>query len=179
MRAWLLLSRWIDRLNLALGRLVAWLALLMIAIGAYNALARYLGRFIGFNLSSNAYLELQQYLFSAIVLLAAAAVLAKDEHVRVDVLYGRLGSRGRSWIDLVGTLLFLIPFCAFALALAWPAVSNSWAILEDSPDPGGLPRYPLKTLVPIAFALLILQGVSQTIVQVARLRGHAAEGEPE
>ena len=87
MRAWLRLSRWIDRLNLALGRLVAWLALLMIAIGAYNALARYLGRFIGFNLSSNAYLELQQYLFSALVLLAAAAVLAKDEHVRVDVLY--------------------------------------------------------------------------------------------
>ena len=178
-RGWLRLSRRIDRLNLALGRLVAWLALLMIGIGAYNALARYLGRFIGFNLSSNAYLELQQYLFSALVLLAAAAVLAKDEHVRVDVLYGRLGSRARSWIDLVGTLLFLIPFCAFALALAWPAVSNSWAILEDSPDPGGLPRYPLKTLVPIAFALLILQGVSLAIVQVARLRGHEPEGDPE
>ena len=179
MRAWLRLSRWIDRLNLALGRLVAWLALLMIAIGAYNALARYLGRFIGFNLSSNAYLELQQYLFSAIVLLAAAAVLAKDEHVRVDVLYGRLGGRARTWIDLFGTLLFLIPFCGLALALAWPAVSNSWAIFETSPDPGGLPRYPLKTLVPIAFALLILQGFSQVIVQVARLRGLEPEGEPE
>ena len=163
-------------MNLALGRLVAWLALLMITIGAYNALARYLGRFIGFNLSSNAYLELQQYLFSALFLLASAAVLCKDEHVRVDVLYGRLSSRGRSWIDLVGTLLFLIPFCTFALALAWPAVSNSWAIVEDSPDPGGLPRYPLKTLVPLAFALLILQGVSQVIVQVARLRGHEAAG---
>ncbi len=179
MRAWLRLSRWIDRLNLALGRLVAWLALLMIAIGAYNALARYLGRFIGFNLSSNAYLELQQYLFSALVLLAAAGVLAKDEHVRVDVLYGRLGRRARSWIDLVGALLFLIPFCAFTLALAWPAVSNSWAIFEQSPDPGGLPRYPLKSLVPIAFTLLILQGVSQAIVQVARLRGHEPEGAPE
>ena len=171
-------------MNLALGRLVAWLALLMITIGAYNALARYLGRFIGFNLSSNAYLELQQYLFSALFLLAAAAVLCKDEHVRVDVLYGRLSSRGRSWIDLVGTLLFLIPFCTFALALSWPAVSNSWAIVEDSPDPGGLPRYPLKTLVPLAFALLILQGVSLAIVQVARLRGrlaagHQAQGEPE
>ena len=131
-------------MNLALGRLVAWLALLMITIGAYNAVARYLGRFIGFNLSSNAYLELQQYLFSALFLLAAAAVLCKDEHVRVDVLYGRLSSRGRSWIDLVGTLLFLIPFCTFALATAWPAVSNSWAIVENSPDPGGLPRYPTE-----------------------------------
>ena len=179
MRGWLRLSRWIDRLNLALGRLVAWLALVMIAVGAYNALARYLGRFIGFNLSSNAYLELQQYLFSALFLLAAGAVLAKDEHVRVDVLYGRLGRRARSRIDLAGALLFLIPFCAFALALALPAVSNSWAIVEDSPDPGGLPRYPLKTLVPVAFALLILQGVSQVIVQVARLRGHALEGETE
>ncbi len=179
MRGWLRLSRWIDRLNLALGRLVAWLALLMIVIGAYNALARYGGRFIGFNLSSNAYLELQLYLFSALFLLAAAAVLCKDEHVRVDVLYGRLGSRGQAWIDLVGTLLFLLPFCAFALAMAWPAVSNSWAIAEDSPDPGGLPRYPLKTLVPLAFALLILQGVSQAIVQVARLRGHETEGERE
>ena len=151
----------------------------MIAVGAYNALARSLGRFIGLNLSSNAYLELQQYLFSALFLLAAGAVLAKDEHVRVDVLYGRLGSRARSRIDLAGALLFLIPFCAFALALALPAVSNSWAIFEDSPDPGGLPRYPLKTLVPVAFALLILQGVSQVIVQVARLRGHALEGETE
>ena len=151
----------------------------MIAVGAYNALARYLGRFIGFNLSSNAYLERQQYLFSARFLLAAGAVLAKDEHVRVDVLYGRLGSRARSRIDLAGALLFLIPFCAFALALALPTVSNSWAIFEDSPDPGGLPRYPLKTLVPVAFALLILQGVSQVIVQVARLRGHALEGETE
>ncbi len=109
----------------------------------------------------------------------AGAVLAKDEHVRVDVLYGRLGSRARSRIDLAGALLFLIPFCAFALALALPAVSNSWAIFEDSPDPGGLPRYPLKTLVPVAFALLILQGVSQVIVRVARLRGHALEGETE
>lgn len=171
MRALLRLSSGIDRVNAALARGVSWLALLMIAVGAYNAITRYLGRFIGFNLSSNAYLELQQYLFSALFLLAAAAALAHDEHVRVDVLYGRLGSRARTRIDLAGTLLFLIPFCGLALWLSWPAVSNSWAILEDSPDPGGLPRYPLKSLVPAAFLLLLVQGVSQAIKYVAALHG--------
>ncbi len=176
MRGWLRLSESIDRLSLWLGRFVAWLALLMIAIGAYNAVVRYLGRFLGFNLSSNAYLELQQYLFSALFLLSAAAALAKDEHVRVDVLYGRLARRTRAWIDLAGTLVFLIPFSAFVIYLSWPAVSNSWAILEVSPDPGGLPRYPLKSLVPLAFALLIFQGVAQAIKYVAALRGHGHEG---
>lgn len=143
----------------------------MITVGAYNALARYLGRFIGFNLSSNAYLELQQYLFSALFLLAGAAALSRDEHVRVDVLYGRLGKRARAWIDLVGTLVFLIPFCGLALWLSWPSVKSSWAILEGSPDPGGLPRYPLKSLVPLAFLLLLVQGVAQAIKYVAALRG--------
>jgi TRAP-type mannitol/chloroaromatic compound transport system permease small subunit len=170
------LSDRIDRISLALGRLVAWLALLMIAVGAYNALARYFGRFTGLNLSSNAYLELQQYLFSALFLLSAAATLARNGHVRVDVLYTRLSQRARSWIDLAGTLIFLIPFCAFAIAMSWPSVSSSWAILEVSPDPGGLPRYPLKSLVPVAFALLIVQGVSQAIKQVASLRGYGARG---
>lgn len=176
-RSWLRLSNGIDRLNLTLGRLVAWLALLMIAIGAYNAVGRYLGRFIGLNLSSNAYLELQQYLFSALFLLSAAAVLARDEHVRVDVLYSRLSSRAKVWIDLTGTLLFLIPFCVLAIYMSWPAVQSSWAILEASPDPGGLPRYPLKSLIPISFALLIVQGVSQVIKQIASLRGREGQGE--
>ncbi len=177
MRSWLRLSNGIDRMNLTLGRSVAWLALLMIAIGAYNAVGRYVSRFIGFNLSSNAYLELQQYLFSALFLLSAAAVLARDEHVRVDVLYSRLSSRARSWVDLTGTLLFLIPFCALAIYMSYPAVRNSWAILEDSPDPGGLPRYPLKSLIPISFALLIVQGVSQVIKEIASLRGREGGGE--
>lgn len=171
---WLGLSERIDRISLAIGRLVAWLVLLMIAVAAYNAVARYFGRFTGLNLSSNAYLELQQYLFSALFLLSAAAALAQDEHVRVDVLYTRLGRRARSWIDLAGTLIFLIPFSAFAIAMAWPSVSSSWAIGEVSPDPGGLPRYPLKSLVPIAFTLLIVQGISQAIKQVASLRGYGA-----
>ncbi len=171
---WLGLSERIDRISLALGRLVAWLALLMIAVGAFNALARYGGRFIGLNLSSNAYLELQQYLFSALFLVSAAAALAQDEHVRVDVLYTRLSRRARSWLDLAGTLIFLIPFSVFAIAMAWPSVSSSWAIREVSPDPGGLPRYPLKSLVLDAFALLTVQGVSQAIKQVASLRGYGA-----
>lgn len=176
MHKWLGLAERIDRISLALGRLVAWLALLMIAVGAYNALARYFGRFTGLNLSSNAYLELQQYLFSALFLLSAAATLAQDGHVRVDVLYTRLSRRARSWIDLAGTLIFLIPFCAFAIAMSWPSVSSSWAIREVSPDPGGLPRYPLRSLILVAFGLLIVQGVSQAIKQVASLRGYGARG---
>ena len=150
----------IDRWNLHLSRYTAWLVVAMIAVGAYNAVVRYLGRFVGFNLSSNAYLELQEYMFSAVFLLGAAGTLARNAHVRVDVLYGRLSERGQLWVDFVGTLVFLLPFCAFGFWVSLPAVENSWRILEGSPDPGGLPRYPLKTLIPIAWALLFVQGVA-------------------
>jgi TRAP-type mannitol/chloroaromatic compound transport system permease small subunit len=103
----------------------------------------------------------------------------------VDVLYGRLGTRGRAGIDLAGTLLFLLPFCVLMLWATWPAVAASWAVREVSPDPGGLPRWPIKALVPVAFVLLFAQGVSQAIKAVAALRGlepepghgpHHAEG---
>ena len=142
---------------------MSWLALLMILVGAYNAVARYLGRFLQANLSSNAYIELQWYMFSALFLLGAAYTLKEGGHVRVDVLYGRLGDRGKAWIDLVGTLLFLLPFCAAALWLSWPMVVESWRHLEGSPDSGGLPRYPVKTLMLFAWALLLLQGLSFAI----------------
>lgn len=154
------LSGWIDRATGALGRGVSWLALVMVLIGAYNAIARYLGRFIGHELSSNAYIEAQWYLFSALFLLGAADTLRADGHVRVDVLYGRLSARGQATIDLAGTMLLLLPFCALCFWVALPSVEASWAIAEQSPDPGGLPRYPLKTLIPVAFALLGLQGLS-------------------
>lgn len=165
------ISRGIDRWSTRLGELTGWLCLAMVLIGAYNALVRYLGRFAGWNLSSNAYIEAQWYLFSMVFLLGAAATLRHDQHVRVDVLYGRLGRRGKAWIDVIGTLFMLLPFSLFCLWVSWPAVRNSWHVREVSPDPGGLARYPIKTLILVAFVLLFVQGLSQLIKNVAVLRG--------
>jgi TRAP-type mannitol/chloroaromatic compound transport system permease small subunit len=167
-------ARAIDRLTGGVGRAVSWLALLMVLIGAFNASARYLGRFLGVHLSSNAYLELQWYLFSTLFLLAAAWVLREDRHVRVDVLFGRLPVRARAIIDIAGTVLLLIPFTAFVIWASLPAVRSSWLIREGSPDPGGLPRYPLKALILVGFALLLLQAVSQLIRQAHVLRDAGA-----
>ncbi len=162
--------RVLDRATGALGRTVSWLALAMILIGAYNAIARYLGRFVGVNLSSNLYLELQWYLFSLIFLLGAGFALKEDAHVRVDVVYGRLAERARAWINAIGSVALLIPFCAFSLWVSWPSIRSSWAVREGSPDPGGLPRYPLKTVIAVAFVLLLAQGVAELIRSVRALR---------
>ena len=167
MKACLAFARRVDRLNERLGSAVAWLALAMVLIGAYNAVARYLGRFIGRDLSSNTYVELQWYLFSVLFLLGAAWALKRDGHVRVDVVYGHLPPRARAWIDVAGTLLLLLPFCALMLALAWPYVANSVAVREGSPDPGGLARWPIKALIPASFALLFLQGLSELTKRLA------------
>jgi len=175
MERWLKLARAIDRLNLWVGRLVYWLVLLMVLVGAYNAVVRYLDRYTGIGLSSNFYIELQWYLFSLVFLLGAAYALQRDAHVRVDVFYGRLSPRARAWINLLGTVLFLLPFCGLVLWVSWGWVVNSWVVREMSPDPGGLPRYPLKAMLPVAFVLLALQGVSILIHQIARLRQLEAE----
>ncbi len=135
----------------------------MVAIACFNAIARYLGRFIGWDLSSNAFIEAQWYLFSLVFLLAASYSLQEDKHVRVDVLISRLSPKKKALIELLGTVLFLIPLCVFIMYVCWSSVLNSWAVFEGSPDPGGLPRYPLKTVIPIAFFLLMLQGISQLI----------------
>jgi TRAP-type mannitol/chloroaromatic compound transport system permease small subunit len=160
----------IDRVTGMIGVAVSWLALVMVLIGAFNAVARYLGRYIGVNLSSNVYLELQWYLFSMLFLLGAAWVLREDAHVRVDVLYGRVSARTRSLINIGGTLLLLMPFCAFVLWVSGPVIRSSWIVREGSPDPGGLPRYPLKALIIVCFALLLLQAVSELIKEVHRFR---------
>jgi TRAP-type mannitol/chloroaromatic compound transport system permease small subunit len=165
----LAISKAIDGLNRRVGRAVAWLTAAMVLIGAYNAIARYLERDLGLQLSSNGLLELQWYLFSAVFLLGAAYALRRDAHVRVDVLYGGHTRRVRAWVDLAGALLFLVPFCAFAVWVSWGFVADSWAEREISPDPGGLPRWLLKPAVPAAFVLLALQGVSETIKRAAIL----------
>lgn len=170
MTTWLRLARAIDRLTGWIGRGVAWLTLAMVLIGAFNAVARYAGRFLGVSLSSNAWIELQWYLFSVIFLLGAAYTLREDAHVRVDVLFAQFSERLQAWINILGVLLLLLPFSVFMLWVSLPAVRNSWRIREGSPDPGGLARWPLKTLVLLCFGLLLLQGIAELIKQVARLR---------
>jgi TRAP-type mannitol/chloroaromatic compound transport system permease small subunit len=177
MQRWLSVAKTIDRVTDWIGRVVSWLVLFMVVIGAYNAVARYLGRFLGVNLSSNLYLELQWYLFSVLFLLGAAYALRHNVHVRVDVWSSRLSLRWRSWINIIGTVLFLIPFSLFAIWLSWPSVRNSWAVREVSPDPGGLARYPLKTVILVCFALLVLQGVAELIKEIAKLRGMLEDAE--
>ena len=171
---WMRLARAIDALTDRVGRSVSWLAVLMVLVGAYNAIARYLGRFIGLNLSSNAYIEFQWYLFSIIFLLAAGYALKQDAHVRVDVLFGRLSARVQAWINIAGAALLLLPFCIFAIWVALPPVRNSFIIREMSPDPGGLPRWPLKALIPVCFILLALQGIAEIIKEIDRVQA----GEP-
>ncbi len=171
MRQLLRFSAAIDRMNDRIGAVIQWLTLAMVVVGAANALLRYATRFAGVSLSSNAFLDLQWYMFSLVFLLGAAWGLNHGAHVRVDVMYERLSARARAWIDLVGTFLFLIPFSVLMLYVSWPPVRNSWSIRETSPDPGGLARYPIKAVILICFALLLLQGISEVIKKIDILRG--------
>lgn len=172
------MARGIDRGTEWLGRAVSLLALVMVLFGAYNAIVRYLGRFIGVNLSSNAYIELQWYLFSLLFLLGAGWTLKRDAHVRVDVFYARISDRARAWTNVLGTVLLLIPFCVFLLWVSWPAIRNSFLVREVSPDPGGLPRWPLKAVIPLCFVLLLLQGLAELVKEIRKLRGEG-DAEPE
>lgn len=166
----------IDGLNRLIGRIAAWLALGMVLVGAYNAVARYLGRSFEMRLTSNALNEAQWYLFSLMFLFGAPWVLQSGDHVRVDVLYERLGERGRRWIDLAGAVFLLMPFCVFAAVTIWPFALNSLELGEVSNDPGGLARWPLKAAMPVAFGLLFLQGLSEAIKTLARMRGIEVAG---
>ena len=146
---------------------------LMVALGLLNTSMRWLGKQLGENLAGNAGLEGQWYLFSLAFLLAAAPTLARGEHVRVDVLSGRLSARARAWIELAGGLCLLLPFCAFAAWSTGEMAARSLAISEGSPDPGGLPRWPIKLVIPFAFGLLGLQGLVELRGALGRLRGRA------
>lgn len=161
------LSRAIDRLNEAVGRLVYWLVLAAVVVSAGNAMIRYT-----LDLSSNAWLELQWYLYSAVFLLAAGYTLLHNEHVRIDVIYSHLPPRVRAWIDLLGGLFFLLPMALIILALSWPMVVESIERNEYSSDAGGLLRWPVKLLIPIGFLLLTLQGFSEIIKRIGFLLGH-------
>ena len=168
----------VERLNDSIGSATSWLVLAMVLMGAYNALARWATRYVGMPLSSNALNEIQWYMFSIIFLLGAAHGLRHDVHVRVDVLRERLSARGRAWIDLLGTTLLLIPFCVLMLWVSWTPVVRSWQVREVSPDPGGLPRWPIKALLLVCFGLLLLQGLAMIVRQLDVIRGGGPPGGP-
>ena len=166
------LARWIDAFNEAVGRAVKWLVLVATLVSAGNAVMRY-----GFDQSSNAWLELQWYLFALIFLLGAGYTHRHNGHVRIDVLYGRFSERTRAWVDLLGGLLFLLPMASLIAWLGWAAFQTSWAVSETSPDSGGLLRWPIKLAIPVGFALLFLQGVAESIKRAAYLMGRFTLGE--
>ncbi len=163
----------IDTLNDWVGRSVRWLVLLAVLISAANAVARY-----GFSLSSNAWLEIQWYLFAFVFLLAAGYTLKHDGHVRVDLFYSRLSPRTRDWIDLAGGLVFLLPMAGLIAWLGWASFIEAWNLGERSADAGGLVRWPARLAIPLGFSLLALQGVAEIIHRVERLRGLVAESAP-
>ena len=169
MKLLLQLSHWIDRLKQAIGRGAAWLILLMVLISAGNAIVRKT-----LNMSSNGLLEIQWSLFAAVFLLAAAYTLLKNEHVRIDLLSSRCGPRVQAWVDILGTLFFLLPLCGVMLYYAWPFFLISFHAQEWSSSPGGLMLWPAKFLIPACFALLGLQGVSEIIKRIGFLLGLTA-----
>jgi TRAP-type mannitol/chloroaromatic compound transport system permease small subunit len=160
------LCRAIDAVNAKLAIVANWLVLLACLVSAGNALVRY-----GFNLSSNAWLEIQWYMFAGMVMLGASYTLQVNEHVRVDILYGGQSTRRQIHIDLIGSALFLLPMCALIGWFAWDMFQRSYALNEGSFNAGGLLRWPVKLLIPLGFALLFLQGVSEIVKRLAALKG--------
>lgn len=170
MKILLKLAGWIDALNTRIGRSVYWLVLVAVLVSAGNALVRKM-----FNASSNAFLEMQWYLFSAVFLLCSGYALLNGSHVRIDVISGRFSRRTQVWIDVLGTIFFLLPMAILLLYLSWPVFIRAVAQSEISMNAGGLPIWPARLLVPIGFALLTLQGLSELVKRVAYLRGQAPD----
>ncbi len=164
MKALLKLSSAIDWLNTQFGVVANWLVLLSCLISAGNAGSRYL-----FSESSNAWLEIQWYMFAGMVLLGGPYTLKMNEHVRVDLIYGMVSERTRIWIDIVGGFLFLLPICIILTYFTWPWFVESWRIGEVSSNAGGLIRWPVKLVLPVGFAMMALQGISEIIKRIAAL----------
>jgi len=166
MTPFLSLSRVIDSISTFMGKSTMWLILAITLISAGNAIVRK-----AFDMSSNGLLEIQWYLFAAVFMLGAAYGLLKDSHVRIDFISNRLTSRTRNWVDLLGIVFVLFPFCVLMIVLSWPVFMSAYNNGEMSQNAGGLIRWPAYLLVPVGFALLMMQGVSELIKRIAFLRG--------
>jgi TRAP-type mannitol/chloroaromatic compound transport system permease small subunit len=166
MNALLALSRAIDGLNERVGRTVCWLVLAAVLISAANAIVRK-----AFNVSSNSFLEIQWYLFSVVFLFCAGYTLLRNQHVRIDVIAGRLSPQAQAWIDIFGTIFFLLPMALTIMWLSWPVFVQAFERHEVSTNAGGLVIWPARLMIPIGFFLLVIQGVSELIKRIAFLKG--------
>jgi TRAP-type mannitol/chloroaromatic compound transport system permease small subunit len=180
LRKLLNISQHLDRLAEFNGWLSGWLIVLTVGVGFYNVIARYLGRLIGVQLSSNTLIELQWYLFSIMFLLGLSYILKTGANVRVDFLYANWDEKRKALVDFVGTVMFLVPFCVLGLITSFNYALQSWGRMPDgtwgtaeiSLDAGGLPRAPIKTMLVLGFFLLLLQAISQAIKYLAVYQGY-------
>lgn len=180
MRGLMRFAHAVDKLSEAAGKVGIVLTALLVLVGFYNVAARFIGRTIGVQLSSNSFIEIQWYTFSVIFFLMFAYNLRYDVNVRVDFLYAKWPPRRKAWVDLLGTLFFLIPFCLMGIWVTVNPVMQAWGRLPDgsfgmwemSGDPGGLPRAPIKSMIIAAFLLLLLQAIAQVIKYLAVITGH-------
>lgn len=166
MKQLLALSRAIDRLSNLVGSIIIWLVLATVLISTVNAIVRKV-----FSIGSNAYLEMQWYLFAAVFMLGAGYAFLHNVHVRIDFISTRLTARARNWIDIVGIIVFLTPLCLLLIRLGWPLFENAWTTNEMSQNAGGLIRWPVFLLIPLGMTLLLVQAMSELIKRIAFLRG--------
>lgn len=166
MRILLALSRFIDAISLRVGQAIMWVTLIVVFISAGNAIVRKV-----LHVSSNAWLEVQWYMFGAVFLLTAGYTLLRNEHVRVDVLASKLSQRKQIYIEIIGVLFFLLPMALLIMWLSWPMFMDSFVTNEQSSNSGGLVRWPVKLLIPVGFGLLVLAGISHLIKCVGFLAG--------
>ena len=165
----------VDSINRTVGRGVAWVSFLMVAVVTVDVVMRYL-----FRISFVFVQELEWHLFGVLFLVGAGYTLLHDDHVRVDVFYQRFSPKAQAWINLLGTLFFLLPGCYLVVVTSWQFLMNSWAVREASPDPGGIPaRYILKSAIPLGFSLIALQGVSLGLKSLLVILDHAPESGEE
>jgi len=166
MKLLLKLSALVDTLSETIGRTIRWLILMAVLLSAGNAIMRK-----AFHMGSSAFTEMQWYLYSGVFLLGAGYAFLKNVHVRIDFVSGRLSARGRSWIDIVGILVFLAPLCWILIQMSWPLFIKAWQSGEMSQNAGGLIRWPVYFLLPLGMVLLLLQSASELIKRIAFLRG--------